>query len=103
MPNNKYKPMELLLKVGTKRTPNEPSFLRDWRDGQIIDIRPDGYYKGKMTRKHHCVLKVQKQYTFQLAEITGIDDIKNKIKEDMALLEKLTTIKNELSTVDYSK
>jgi len=32
--------MELLLKVGGSQDPIH------WRDGQIIDIRPDGFHKG---------------------------------------------------------
>jgi len=42
--------MELLLKVGGSQDP------RHWRDGQIIDIRPDGFHTGRLTRRHHCVL-----------------------------------------------
>jgi len=48
--------MELLLKVGGSQDP------RYWRDGQIIDIRPDGFHNGGITRKHHCVLTLPGDY-----------------------------------------
>ncbi|MBU0964724.1 hypothetical protein KKC06_06820 [Patescibacteria group bacterium] len=49
--------MELLLKVGGSQDP------RHWRDGQIIDIRPDGFHKeGTLQRKHHCVLTLPGDY-----------------------------------------
>ena len=48
--------MELSLKVGGSQDP------RFWRDGQIIDIRPDGFHTGKLTRLHHCVLTLPGDY-----------------------------------------
>ncbi len=48
--------MELLLKVGGSQNPVH------WRDGQIADIRPDGFHKGDLTRKHHCVLTLPGDY-----------------------------------------
>jgi len=48
--------MELLLKVGGSQE------SRHWRDGQIADIRPDGFHKGDLTRKHHCILTLPGDY-----------------------------------------
>ena len=48
---------EILVKVGNKRLPSDPAFTNSWRDGQIIDIMPDGtYINDRMTRRHHCVI-----------------------------------------------
>lgn len=51
--------MQILVKVGSKYPdPRHPSHLKGWLDGQVIDIRPDGYYTSRMDRQHHCVVDV---------------------------------------------
>jgi len=54
--------MEILVKVGDKREVGDFMRSYDWLDGQIISIRPDGYYKGTRTRKSHCVVSTQHDY-----------------------------------------
>lgn len=48
--------MEVALKVGNGGYPSDANFNKNWLDGQIIDIRPDGFHKGKLSRTHHCIL-----------------------------------------------
>ena len=54
--------MQILVKVGDKRSVNDPAYWADWRDGQIINIRPDGYYTGTQTRKTHLVVNTQHDF-----------------------------------------
>jgi len=51
--------MKLIVKVGTK-WPDDP--YRGWRDGQLIDIRPDEYQEGLMERKHFAIIQTPHDY-----------------------------------------
>lgn len=57
--------MEVQFKVGNRRDKNDPLFLQDWLDGQIVNIRPDEFYlnpdgtpKAGMTCKSFCVMRL---------------------------------------------
>lgn len=54
--------MKLIIRVGNKRDPFNPTFIQGWRDGQIIDIRPDDYQEGRMERKHFLILQTPHDY-----------------------------------------
>lgn len=51
--------MDILIKIGDKRPSTDPYFPYDWRDGQIIDVRPSGFFTGSRDRVHHCVITTQ--------------------------------------------
>lgn len=51
--------MELLVKVGNKYPKLHPNHAKGWRDGQIIEIREDGFFKAKSARKSQCVITVK--------------------------------------------
>lgn len=50
--------MELLVKAGSKEFSASDTHLKKWRDGSIIDIRPDGTFKGKLERRRMAVITV---------------------------------------------
>ena len=54
--------MELLVKVGDKRYPTNSNYLQGWRDGQIIDVRPDGFHKNPAMLKRMCLIRVPGDY-----------------------------------------
>ena len=57
--------MELLIKVRNKYPKDHPNYLSGWRDCQVIDRRPNGYYKNtaqSLTRKTHCVIRTHHDY-----------------------------------------
>lgn len=73
--------MEILIKVGDKRHQSDPAFAYDFRDGQIINIRPNGYYTGLRTKKHHCVITTQHDYW----QLMGTTDLKNPTSQTYAM------------------
>ena len=54
--------MKLIIRVGNRYDPLHSNFMPGWRDGQIIDIRPDDYQEGRMERKHFLVLQTPQDY-----------------------------------------
>jgi parallel beta-helix repeat protein len=55
--------MEILVKIGDKRHSYDPAYQWDFRDGHIINIRPDGYFdKSPICRKHFAVIKTPYDY-----------------------------------------
>ncbi len=51
--------MELNVKVGNRFYKSQDRFIRNWRDGQIIDVRPDGYYDGcAPSREMNCIIRL---------------------------------------------
>lgn len=53
--------MEVLVKVMSHSLHNAKPKTK-WRDGQIIDKRPNGYYQGIRERKTHCVIQTNDDY-----------------------------------------
>ncbi len=64
--------MQLVFKVGTKY-PEQPH--RGWRDGQLVEIFPDGHRLGDRARKGFCVVQTQHDYW----GLRGSTDRKSKI------------------------
>ena len=54
--------MELLVKVGDKRHQADANYAQGWRDGQVIDIRPDGFHKNPNMLKRMCLIQVPGDY-----------------------------------------
>ncbi len=55
--------MQLLVKVRNKYPIGHPSYLKGWKDGQVIDIRPSGFYKKTgLVYKTHCVIETHHDY-----------------------------------------
>ena len=50
--------MEVCIKVGDKYPIGHANHEKGWKDGQIIEIRQDGFPWGALTRKHHSIVKV---------------------------------------------
>ena len=65
--------MEIAVKVGHKFALNDNSHLYGLRDGNILEMRPDGFFKGALERKHHCILTTQHDYW----ELRGTHDHKS--------------------------
>ena len=58
--------MQVLFKVGTKRDFSDPAMPFDWRDGQIVDLRPSGFFVSSpesMIRKKFCVIDFTQKYS----------------------------------------
>ena len=68
--------IDLLVKVGDKRASTDPSFYWDWRDGQIITLRPVGGFTGKRDRQHHAVVRVKCGIAENLTKVTKFQDLK---------------------------
>ena len=77
--------MELLVKVGGRQD------TRHWRDGQIIDIRPDGFHKGNVERKNHCVLTLPDDYW----QVRGSTDWKSTKTSVLNLKKYLVAVDSE--------
>jgi len=54
--------MEILCKVGHQFPVDDPNHLRGWLDGQIVDIRPNGFYTNKFARQHFCLIETPHDY-----------------------------------------
>lgn len=54
--------MYLIFKVGNKYPIGDPRHYSGWRDGQLVDVRPDSYVPGFMELKHFVFLKVPGDY-----------------------------------------
>jgi hypothetical protein len=54
--------LQLLTKVGNKWPSSHPNYLKGWRDGQVVDIRPGGFYKGKRIKKGFCLIELPLDY-----------------------------------------
>ncbi len=68
--------ISLNIKIGDKRTPDDPAYLRDWRSGQIIDIRPMGYYdKCTSSRVFNAIIDVP---NIDFEELRGTLDWKSE-------------------------
>ncbi|MCP3680264.1 MAG: hypothetical protein GY782_08465 [Gammaproteobacteria bacterium] len=78
--------MEILVKVGDKWPEGHPNHEKGWRDGQIIDIRPDGYYQGKVERRSHTVISIPGDYW----ELRGSTDWKSTLPSVYELKKKLS-------------
>ncbi len=70
------------IKIGDKRTPDHYTYLQSWRSGQIIDIRPMGYYdKCSSSRVFNVIIDVP---NINFEDLTGGKDL----KYDDSLLER---------------
>jgi hypothetical protein len=49
---------ELQIKVGNKFLSGDPQHESGWRDGQIIQIRPDGFLWGQRDIAHHAIVRL---------------------------------------------
>ena len=66
--------MEINVKVGDSRYPDNPGYYKTWRDGQIIDMRPDGYYaQCKSSRMFNCIIQTPHDYW----QVRGSNDWKS--------------------------
>jgi hypothetical protein len=54
--------MELLLKVGHTYPEGHEKHERGWKDGQIIDIREDGFQWGNLSLRDHAVIEVKDKF-----------------------------------------
>jgi hypothetical protein len=55
--------MEIVVKIGTRYPDkNDSRHMTGWRDGQIVDVGPDGAFTGTQTRKHFAILRVPGKY-----------------------------------------
>jgi hypothetical protein len=49
--------MEILCKAGNRRAIADAKLALDWRDGAVMDIRPDGFFTGSLERKNYVVIQ----------------------------------------------
>lgn len=80
--------MQLLLKVGNKRLKDHSAFLKSWRDGQIVDIRPNGFYAGRMIKRHFCVIETPHDYW----TVRGSTDLKSTKSSVLELKQNLEPV-----------
>lgn len=82
--------MQLVFKVGNKKPALDlAERAKYWRDGQLVDIYPDGHPLGKMVPKHFCVIQTPHDYW----ALRGTTDWKSTIA-------KVYELKKFLSPVD---
>lgn len=74
--------MELIFKVGNQRKPDDPLFRYALRGGQLINMRPSGFYqkpdgtpKADMTGKSFCVIEVDGDF-YDLCGVADHDGLK---------------------------
>ncbi len=48
--------IQLLCRVGSQYPPGHPKHGTGWRDGEIVDIRASGFYKGSRIKMDLCVI-----------------------------------------------
>lgn len=91
--------MEIAVKVGHKFGPKDDRHIKGLRDGNILAIRPDGFFTGALERKHHCILTTQHDYW----DLRGTHDHKSH-NQKVLDLKKFTTsrLSNGLYSWDYS-
>ena len=49
--------MEIVLKIGDARYPDNPVYLKNWLNGQPIEARWDGFPWQKMDRRHFAIIR----------------------------------------------
>jgi hypothetical protein len=75
--------IEVLVKVGTRLADKSlEAKQKSWMDGQIIDIRPAGYYKSKYSRQHHAVIELPnvRLDNFEIKKKLSVKDDNGKYK-----------------------
>ena len=84
--------IEIICKVGDKVAKTDPTYEQQFKDGQVINIRPDNFYiykdgkiNGERTCKHFCVIQIPAINFWQIngmGKDTGTYiELKQKIKE----------------------
>lgn len=91
--------IQLLVKVGNKRKSDDPHFDYDWRDGQIVNVRPGEYYRsaggapnGRLTCMHNCVIQLNGDF-WQLAGRSTYSGLKTSPSQYLANLKTFTSPK----------
>jgi hypothetical protein len=78
---------EILCKVGHKVPETHKDFELNWKDGQIIDIRPDEYYiqsdsiNGETTCKSFCVIQLPDIDYWGILGASNYRDLKYKVSQ----------------------
>ena len=55
--------MDLVIKIGNKRPQIDPAWQYDYRDGHIVNERPDKFYDGyEQILKHFAVIRLPLDY-----------------------------------------
>ena len=68
--------ISISCKVGDKRYPEDPDYFRQWRSGQIIDIRPIGYYDQCVSsRMFNCIIDCP---NIDFDELRGVESIQGE-------------------------
>ena len=82
--------MEILFKIGNTYPPDHPCFDLGWKDGQVVEIRPNGFFKGRMMRKHFGIIETPHDY-WDLRGTTEWSSINAKVLE----LKKFLVVAND--------